>query len=222
MTIDKNTILLVDDHPIFRKGVRDVILQKTELLVVAEADNGLSAITLAQIHQPDVALIDLALPDMNGFELCKKIKRISDSTQFVVMTLYNDKTLIDNAIDLGFAGYILKSDGVDVLTDCLGSLPSDSIFLSPSVSKVQPVKPTINGNNPNWIEELTQRELAVLAAISNNLTSREIADQLKLSVRTVQNHRARIVKKLNIQGNNALFSFALEHRAELVRSSTDS
>lgn len=218
MSIYKRTILLVDDHPIFRKGVREVIHQKTELSVVAEADNGLSAITLSQIHQPNIALVDLALPDMNGFDLIHKIKKLSPATLFVVMTLYNDRILIDNAITLGIVGYVLKSDGVDVLTDCLDKLTSDTVFLSPSVSRLQPEKPTINNENPNWLSELSQREMSVLSAIANNSTSREIANQLNLSVRTVQNHRARIVKKLNIQGNNGLFSFALEHRNTILRS----
>jgi len=217
MRIEKRTILLVDDHPIFRKGVREVILQKTELSVIAEASNGRSAITLAQIHQPDIALIDLALPDMNGFELIAKFNNVSPKTIFVVLTLYNDRTLIDKAMTLGVVGYVLKSDGVDVLTDCLDKLTTSLVFLSPSVSRLQPEKPTIDDENPNWLTELSQRELTVLSAIANNLTSREIAAQLNLSVRTIQNHRARMVKKLNIQGNNGLFSFALDHRIAISR-----
>ena len=218
MTINKQNVLLVDDHPIFRKGVRDVIMPESGFTIIAEANNGLSAITHAQLYQPAIALIDLALPDMNGFEVITQIKKVSPSTIFVVMTLYNDKILIDKAISLGVVGYVLKSDGVDVLTDCLNKLSPDTIFLSPSVSRPQPEKPTVNNEHPNWLTELTQRELAVLYAISDNLTSREIAETMGLSVRTVQNHRARIAKKLDIQGNNGLFSFALEHRCTILRS----
>lgn len=211
------TVLLVDDHPLFRKGVKDIITSRTRHTVVAEADNGVSALTLAQVHKPDIIVIDLALPDMNGLSVIKNVRNSNICTQFVILTLYNDLPLINEALSLNVIGYLMKSDGVDILQDCLENVHTNDVYLSPSVSVRQPEKPLLEPDSSGGINQLTDREVSVLVGISEHLTSREIALRLNLSVRTVQNHRARIMRKLGLQGGNSLYRFALEKASLLTR-----
>lgn len=212
--MDKSsTALLVDDHPLFRKGLKEVISRRTEFTVVAEADNGESAVTLSRIHQPDVVIIDLALPDRNGLDVIRTLKKTGSRSLFVVMTLYNDSALIDESLELGASAYLMKTDGLDVVEDCLSQLHKNNVYVSPSVSVAPSRKPTAGTEPMNWRTTLSNREKMVLKGIAQNKTSREIADALAISTRTVQNHRARIIRKLGLQGPNALFRFALDNES---------
>jgi len=211
---NKGSVLLVDDHPLFRRGLRDVIAGKTNYKVVAEAENGATAITLSRIHQPELTIIDLALPDYNGLQLMSVLKRSGSKSLFVVMTLYNDITLIDEALKLGACAYLMKTDGLDVVEDCIDSVAVREVFVSPSVSIPPPNKPAANSDSEDLKKTLSNREKLVLQGIANNRTSREIAESMTLSTRTVQNHRARIIRKLGLQGANALYRFALENATQ--------
>ncbi len=211
-----NTILLVDDHPLIRTGMRNIIHTKTSFHVVAEADNGLSAITLARIHEPAITVIDLALPDMSGIDVIEKLQSARIETCFVIMTLYNDIALLNRAISLGVCGYLMKSDGCEILVNCLERINLGELFLSPGVSVNQPIQPALPTDQAIQLKLLSWRELSVMELIAENFTSREIATKLGLSARTIQNHRARIVKKLQLSGNNSLFKFALENRQPIL------
>jgi len=205
------SVMLVDDHPLFRKGLKEVIAKRSGYSVIAEADNGESAITLSRIHKPDVIIIDLALPGRNGLEVIKFLKRGGSNSMFIVMTLYNDENLIEESLKLGACAYLMKTDGLDVLDDCLNQLAENKIYVSPRVSAIPSQKPGAILEPINWAVSLSNREKMVLKGIANNKTSKEIAESLSLSTRTVQNHRARIIKKLGLQGANSLYRFALEN-----------
>lgn len=211
LTNNNITVMLVDDHPLFRRGLREVITHKTPYTVTAEAEDAATAITLAKIHKPTVIVTDLALPDHNGLHVIKELTRLKSKTQFVVMTLYNDIALVEEALNLGVSAYLMKSDGVDIFEDCLLNLSKQEIYVSPSVSAPPPRLPIASADDIQWQEILSNREQTVLKGIACNQTSREIAETMKLSIRTVQNHRARIIRKLGLEGSNALYRFALEH-----------
>ncbi len=205
------TVMLVDDHPLFRRGLKDVINTKTEFRVIAEADNGVAAIALSRIHDPAVTIIDLALPDRNGLQVIRELKSTNSTSQFVVLTLHNDMSLVEEALSIGASAYLMKSDGIDVVEDCLSNIANREVYVSPSVSVAPPLKPLSATDDKNWNQTLSSREKEVLLGIAQNKTSKEIAAAMNLSVRTVQNHRARIARKLDLQGANALYRFALQN-----------
>ena len=212
------TVLLVDDHPLFRRGLATTIDERTALRVVAEADDGRSALTLAGIHRPDVTVIDLALPDFGGLTLVGELRRAVPDVDCVIMTLYNDTALLDRALELGVAGYLLKSDGAETVRACLEGASPGRPFVSPGVSVDPPGPPRAGAvAGLGWLDELTDRERQVLHALARSLTSRQIAAALGISVRTVQNHRARAAIKLELAGPHALLRFALDNAAALER-----
>jgi len=211
MMIDKE-ILLVDDHPLFRKGIRESISAWPGFNIAAEADNGESAIMLANIHHPDLVILDLALPDMSGLDVLTKLRSASPGIICIMMTLYNDTALVEKAVELGANGYLLKTDSIDVLRDCLDDLSRDSIFISPTIVTGRATRPILPVDAADKLSALSRREMGILRNIARNQTSKEIAAELGLSIRTIQNHRQRMARKLGLSGANGLLQFAIENK----------
>jgi DNA-binding NarL/FixJ family response regulator len=198
------SVLIADDHPLFRRGVRDLL--EAEGYVCIEAGDGIEALEQIRKAQPDIALLDLAMPGGGGLQVIEQAKRWPDAPRFVILTLYDDSHLIERAFDLGTSAYLLKENAEDELLRCLDTVCAGSRYLSHSIA----FNPEAQCCGPEAeLARLTSAEQRIVRLVAEYKTSREISEHLNISVRTVQNHRAHIAKKLGLHGRHALLHFAV-------------
>jgi DNA-binding NarL/FixJ family response regulator len=211
-------ILIADDHPIFRKGLRQVIETEASLKVVAEAEDGEDALSGLRELKPEVAILDIDMPKMDGFEVARALQRENLSIEVIFMTMHKEEDMFHAAMDLGVKGYIVKDSAVSDIVGSIKAVAAGQHFISPSIStylinrnrraaSLTKEMPTLN--------DLTPTEQRILKLIADNKTSREIAGELFISHRTVENHRANICSKLELRGSHALLKFAIEHKSQL-------
>ena len=211
-------ILIADDHPIFRNGLRQVVESVEGLTVVCEAADGQTALKQIEEHKPDVAVLDLDMPVLDGFAVARKILEKQLTVEIVFLTMHKDEDLFNQALDIGVKAYVLKDSAVTDLLDALRALLAGKHFISPSLSTylVNRGKRAVSllESKPG-LKDLTPAEKRILKLIAEKKTSRQIGEELFISYRTVENHRANICQKLELHGAHALLKFALEHRSEL-------
>jgi DNA-binding NarL/FixJ family response regulator len=212
-------ILIADDHPIFRQGLRQAIEREPRLKVLAEAADGQQAIELIGKWNPDVAVLDINMPVRDGFAVVRSVREKSLETRPIFLTMYKDEVHLNEAISLGVKGYILKDSAVTEVVNCIKSVTTGQMYISPLLSAYlleRGRKAIPPGKGSLSIKQLTATELRILALLAEYKTSKEIAVELGVSVRTVENHRANICSKLSLHGTHALVKFAILHKADLV------
>ena len=212
---DKTRILIADDHPIFRAGLRQVIEKDPSLSVVAEADDGAAALQLIGELKPDVVVLDLNMPKLSGFEVVSAMREQNLSGEMVLLTMHDEEAMFEKALRLGIRGYVLKDSATTDIVNCLHAVRKGEAYTSSEVTKYLFKRSTAQSTPVEGLESLTANERQVLALIAQYLTSRQIADKLGVSVRTIENRRNLICAKLGIHGSHALIKFALKHQAEL-------
>lgn len=210
--MDKIRILLVDDHPVVRKGTRDLIESYPNLWVVGEAEDGLVAIQQAQALQPHVILMDVSMPKMNGIEATKHIKQQQPQVAVLVLTSYDDDAYVFALLEAGAAGYLLKNAREEELIQAIQAVAAGESVLHPSVAKkvlgrfaAQPQR-----QEPMHTEALSPRELEVLHIAATGSTNKEIAKDLDISPRTVQVHLANIFGKLGVGSRTEAVLYAIK------------
>jgi DNA-binding NarL/FixJ family response regulator len=214
----QKTIVIADDHPIFRQGLIKVIESSGFYKIAAEASNGEEALQIIEKIKPDAAVIDIDMPKLNGLEVVRKLNEAKNQAAVVIITMYKDEEYFNEAMNLGVLGYLLK-DGVLVeLTECLETVLESKHFISPKISdylisRNERIK-ALEKSFPE-LEKLTKTELQILKKLSENRTSRLIAEEMFISEKTVENHRANICAKLGLKGRNALLLFAIKYRTHL-------
>jgi DNA-binding NarL/FixJ family response regulator len=211
-------ILIADDHPIFRQGLVAVINQSRQYEVVGQADTGIAALDLLDSLKPSVVIIDIAMPEMDGLEVIRRAQSRSFGGQFIVLTMYKDEEYFKEALSLGVKGYVLKDGASNELISCLAAVLAGRCYVSAFFSDYFLQKPRIAGgaDDPvSSLQNLSFTERRILRMIAENKTSKEIADDLNLSFRTVQNHRSHMCEKLKLEGYNRLLQFAIEHKSVL-------
>ncbi len=206
------TVLIADDHPIFRQGLKHVLESLAWLKVIGEADNGESALILIDRLQPDILILDIAMPGQDGLSVLEKSRAQRPDRIVIIITSYDDKAYLDRAMDLGAKGYLLKDNAAENLVQCLETVLAGQVFISPSLGGVRSILPAVSSPDSSLLERLTKTEKRVLALVAEYMTSKEIANKLNISYRTVQNHRAHICNKLNLKGAHQLMSFALQNK----------
>jgi NarL family two-component system response regulator LiaR len=193
------TVLLVDDHKLVRQGVRAFLEAHAEFLVVGEAESGAEAVKLAEQHIPDVVLMDLIMPEMDGVEATRQVKNISPRSQIVVLTSYHDDEHIFPALEAGATSYILKDIDMEELAEAIRRSARGEVTLHPRVAaRILQELHGAKRDEVNPFTELTKREMEVLKLIANGLNNAEIAEQLVISDHTVKGHVSNIFSKLHL------------------------
>jgi len=194
-------IMLADDHKLMCEGLRSLVENRSSMQVVAEANDGRMAVELAQQHRPDLILMDIGMPGLNGIEATRRILLNSPETRVVILTVHSDKSFVNGALAAGARGYLLKDCVFQELDSAIQSVMSGQIFLSPAITNVlmeDYVSLVSLSQFSDTLSLLTSREREVLQLIAEGGTTREIASMLGVSVKTVETHRTQIMSKLNI------------------------
>ena len=208
----KIRILLADDHNLIRSGLRLVIEQQPDLVVVGEANDGRQAVSLANSLKPDVAVLDIGMPNLNGIEAAKQITEGGSSAAVIILSMYSDETYILRALKSGARGYLLKDSADSDLVRAIHSVSEGKSFFSPTVSRVlleDYMRKLQRTGGESSYDLLTPREREVLQLIAEGKTNKEIATSLTLSVYTVEAHRGRLMEKLNLHSTGELVRFAV-------------
>ena len=211
-------ILIADDHPVFRAGLRQVIEMSSGLKVVAEAEDGPMALERMREHRPDVAVLDVDMPGMDGFEVVRTLRQEKMTVEVVFLTMHKDEDMFNEAMNLEVKGYVVKESAVPDIVASIRAVFAGAPFISPVLSsyllhRTQRVA-KLTQEKPG-IHQLTPTERRILKLLAENKTSREIAGELYVSHRTIENHRANICQKLGLHGTNALLTFAIENKSQL-------
>jgi DNA-binding NarL/FixJ family response regulator len=213
---EPRTLIVADDHPLFRRGVMQTLSQSTEFRVVGEAENGGQALEMLETLRPDLALVDISMPDMDGLRLIRTAIARGIRCSFVILTMFRDDEYFTEAMDLGVMGYILKDGASDEVISCLRTVASGKHYVSPVMSELLVLRARGAGKAPaGSLASLSPTEHRIVKMIAEGKTSKEIGDELNISVHTVNNHRAHICEKLRLEGPNRLLQFAIEHKSVL-------
>jgi len=211
-------VLIVDDHPLFRQGLRQVVQADPRFEFCGEAGDGASALQLIQEKKPDIAILDINLPRLSGLDVARQLKDKRLSTRIVILTMYKEEETFNRSLDLGVKGFVLKENAVEDILNSLVTVANGEHYLSPSISGYlvnrRDRAESLASKKPG-LEDLTKAERRILKLIAAKKTSREIASELFISPRTVEAHRANICSKLELRGSHSLLQFALENRASL-------
>lgn len=212
--IGDTTIVVADDHPIFRQGLRQIIEKHPGLRVIAEADNGRAALELITMHAPAVAVLDLNMPELDGFAVARRVRELQLPTRIVILTMHNDELHFSQAIELGVRGYLIKDGAATEAVSCIRTVAAGGEYVTPSLSSylLRRSRRTSSTHEPAGIGDLTPTERRVLSLLADLKTTKQIAAELGVSPRTIDNHRAHICAKLELQGPHALTKFALDHK----------
>lgn len=214
----KTRIIIVDDHPIFRRGLREIIESDAKYVVAAEVGDGESAIAQIKSIKPDVAVLDLHLPKIPGLQVVRALSALPDPPLILVLTMQADEATFNAAMDAGAQGYMLKENAVTDVLAGLKAVAAGAIFISPSVAQFlvrRHQRASALKEQKKGLAALTPTERRILLLVAENKTNKEIAHELFISHRTVETHRSHICEKLELSGNRALLAFAFEHRSEL-------
>ncbi len=197
--MDQITVLLVDDHKMVRQGVRAFLQAQPDILVVAEAENGAAAVTAVAEHAPDVVLMDLIMPDIDGVAATRQVKQVSPRTQIIVLTSYHQDEHIFPAIRAGALSYLLKNIDPEALADAVRKAAAGEAVLHPRVAAR--VVQELHGSRTDTLNpftELSDREMEVLLLIADGLSNSDIAERLVISEKTVKSHVSNILSKLHL------------------------
>jgi len=209
-------ILIVDDHAIFRRGLRAVIEAEPGLRVIADVENGAEALRQNDELRPDIIISDLDMPLMDGFQLVKELRSRPVPVEIIFLTIHGDEDTLSEALSLGVKGYVLKDSSASDIIDAIKALQQGYHFTSPSMtSRLVNRTERARTSAVSGLSDLTSTERRVLHLIADYKTSKQIADELCIHHRTVDNHRTNISAKLGLHGTHALIKFALQHKNEL-------
>ena len=208
------TIVLADDHPIFRQGLKQIIDRQPGFRIVAEADNGRLALELIATHAPAVAVLDLDMPELDGFAVARRARELHLPSRLVILTMHTDELHFNQAVDLGVRGYLIKDAAAAEAVSCIKAVAGGGEYVTPSLSSylLRRGRRTPSTHQSSGIGTLTPTERRVLTLLAELKTTKQIAAELGVSPRTIDNHRANLCAKLNLQGPHALTKFALEHK----------
>jgi len=206
-------ILIADDHSLVRQGLKQIVELEEDLKVIAQASNGAEAVDLALKYKPDVILMDINMPVMNGIQAITCLKEKKCPSKIIILTIHTDREYLIKIVQLGAQGYVLKDADSDVLINAIHTVYKGETFIQPNMA-IELIKEFSNGKVPSQAKEkelLTQRELEVLELIAEGMLNKEIASALYISEKTVKNHVSNIFRKLNVSDRTQAAIYAFKH-----------
>ena len=218
MNADKIKVFIADDHPIFRSGLRQLIETASQMTVIGEAKDGAEAIERLLVSPADVALLDIDMPKADGFQVLTALREKGINLQFVFLTMHKDEQFLNAALDLGVKGFLVKDSAAEEVIDCINAVVKGQEFISPQLTSLLLKRLRRAQENPaqvSLLDQLTPTERKVLKLIAQFKTSKEIAAELFMGVRTVEQHRLNISEKFNLKGRHALVKFVTENFDQL-------
>ncbi len=216
MNRKKYSVIIADDHPIFRNGVKEILQEIKNLELLGEAKDGVEAYGLIIAHRPEIAILDLEMPLLSGLDVCNKVLSEKNQTRFIMLTMHKEKHFFRSAMDAGVSGYLLKDNAIQDLIQCIEAVCAGKIYVSPEIEhflteySIQHENPAVQQANTL----LSPTEKIIMKLVSEGKSSANIAALLFISVNTVDNHRANIARKLNLEGKNSLMKFAMQHKGQ--------
>lgn len=210
------TIIVADDHPLFRSGVIDAVSKMPNIHVIGHAENGMKAYQEILALRPDIAILDIEMPILSGLDVAKKVLGEKHHTRIILLTMHKTKSFFLDAMESGVQGYLLKDNAIEELLECIASVSLGKPFVSPQFKGF--INDQIESSSKELIMVktlLTPTEKVILKLISEGKTSTEIASLLFVSPNTVDNHRSNISKKLKLEGKNSLLKFSIQIKNEL-------
>lgn len=205
-------VLLADDHRIVREGLRRVLEDSNEIKVIAEAADGETAFDEALEKKPDVAVIDISMPGMDGLEVVTRMSSYCPDIPVLILTMHDEEQYVIRAIEAGAMGYVTKQSAPEQLVEAVKRINAGGRYLTEKASEALALRVIRGNRNQSLTESLSMRELQVLRKLAIGNTNREIATSYNISVKTVDTYRARILKKLNIRNNTELSRYAIQNK----------
>ncbi|MCX8062161.1 MAG: response regulator transcription factor [Anaerolineales bacterium] len=207
----KTTILLADDHAVLRTGLRLLLSQAANVQVVGEAESGLETLHLAEELQPDLILLDISMPGLNGLEAIGLLRKRAPQARILILTMHDDVLYLRQALQNGASGYVLKKAADVELLSAIQAVMQGEIYVHPSMTRslLEDILPPAQSTELEQWNLLSEREKEVLRLVAYGYTAQEIANQLALSVKTIETYRARGMEKLGLSSRAALVRFAL-------------
>jgi two-component system, NarL family, response regulator NreC len=203
-------IVLADDHKIVRQGLRSLLESDKNFEVVAEAENGLTAVRLTKELLPDLVIMDVTMPDINGIEATRQIKTSCPNVKVISLSMHSDKRFVMEMLDAGASGYLLKDCALDELANAIKAVISDQVYVSPTLANVvikdYSERLDVVTNNP---QSLSQKEQMVLRLIAEGKNTKLIASQMGVSIKTVETHRQHVMEKLGLHSIAELTKYAI-------------
>lgn len=205
-------LVIADDHPIVCQALRDALAAEPAFRIIAEVHDGQAALELIQQTRPELAILDIRMPKLDGFALARALQQQRLPTQVIILTGAEDPETLQTALQAGARGYVRKESAIVEIVACVKAVAAGRLFISAGFA-FEP--PTLPASQPQ-LQDLTPAERRILKLIAEGKGSKEIAALLRINYRTVDNHRTNISQKLNLHGSHALLRFAIEHKAELL------
>jgi two-component system, NarL family, response regulator NreC len=206
------TVLLADDHPIVRQGLRRLLEGESNLRVVGEASNGLEAVQLVEKFKPDILIVDIVMPELNGLEVLKQVRERSPGTCSIVLSMQSADVYVVEALKAGALGYVLKETGPSELVNAVHQVIQGQRYLSPRISErlIDVLIESAQKSTADPYQTLTNREREILQMAAEGLSSAEIAKRLSISPRTAELHRGRMMNKLGLKNQTELIRYAFK------------
>ena len=205
-------VLLADDHKIVREGLKRIIQESGEMTVTAEASDGSEAIRKAMETRPDVAVVDISMPGMDGLEVVARLKDYTPEIPVLILTMHHEEQYVVRAVETGAMGYVTKQSAPEQLVDAVKKIFSGGRYLTEQASEALALRVVRGNKTETGVESLSTRELQVLCKLAVGQTNREIAASYHISVKTVDTYRLRVLKKLNLRNNAELSRFAIANK----------
>jgi DNA-binding NarL/FixJ family response regulator len=215
---DEIRIVIADDHPLMRQGLRQVIELEYDLKVVGEAGNGSEALAMIELLRPDVAILDVDMPHQDGFQVARALAAKNNTAAIIFLTIHSEEEMFHAALDLGAKGYVLKDSAIDDIVTAINEVAAGRTFTSLPMTTYFSHRQNYNAvpdKQQLGVRQLTPTEYRILKFLADYKTNKEIAEELSVSPRTVETHRSRICQKLNLQGSHALMKFAAQYKSLL-------